>query len=256
MYEGAYWTLVNRKNGFKKSVIGNPYFSSNGKQILVTNIDLWAGYQKNGLELFAVDGDTLRKGCVIEIMNWGPTKAKWISENEIILRIEDINYVKSFMKMSFIEPSLSIAENSVEGISIGSPVSKIASNLKAGYEMKNEEITLEGDKWVIYNVYDHDDKIFGIEPDAEKAQIVWRIWVHSPRVRTIKGIGVGSTLGEIKSVYSIEHISTEGEGAISVMVKGEKFAFILDNSKLSKAWWKTRDTRNIPDSVTVSQIII
>jgi hypothetical protein len=82
------------------------------------------------------------------------------------------------------------------------------------------------------------------------------ISIYSPQYKTPEGIGVGSTFGDLKSKYTIDFISTEGESGLEVQVKSLKIFFILDNSKLPKEWWETMDTNKIPDSVTIEEIIL
>jgi hypothetical protein len=63
-------------------------------------------------------------------------------------------------------------------------------------------------------------------------------------------------LADIKSKYHIESISTEGEGGLSITVKGISVGFIMDNSKLPKDWWEKMDNKKIPDILPIEEIII
>lgn len=85
--EGNCWMLVNRKNGFKKYISGLPYFSADNKQIISINTDLEAGYSFNGLELYSILADSLKTEFIKKTL-FGPTDAKWISENQFLLRRE------------------------------------------------------------------------------------------------------------------------------------------------------------------------
>lgn len=84
--EGNCWMLVNRKNGFKKYIIGHPYISPSGQKILTINKDLEAGFSDNGFELLSVSGDTLKTEFNIEPKDWGPTAVKWLTENRLIVK--------------------------------------------------------------------------------------------------------------------------------------------------------------------------
>jgi hypothetical protein len=83
--EGNCWMLVNRKNGFKKYIIGKTYVSLDAKKIFIINSDLLAGYSDTGMELLSISGDTLKTEFKLDVKNWGPIGAKWLSDNKIII---------------------------------------------------------------------------------------------------------------------------------------------------------------------------
>ena len=55
---------------------------------------------------------------------------------------------------------------------------------------------------------------------------IWRMSVHDPRFRTREGLGVGSTLGELRQHYRVEVLT--GEGSIVAFVPSMNLSFILD----------------------------
>lgn len=59
--------------------------------------------------------------------------------------------------------------------------------------------------------------------------VVWRIAVTNPNVRTEKGIGVGSSVGELRSHYAIAGVGS-GEGRVFVRVDELSASFELDRS--------------------------
>ena len=82
--EGNTYLLVNRKNGYKKYVFGQIRVSPSQTQIASVNSDFEAGYSENGIQLFAIQGDTL--ACKFQATidaNWGPANIKWINENQL-----------------------------------------------------------------------------------------------------------------------------------------------------------------------------
>ena len=87
LYEGGYWILLNRKNGFSKIMCGLPYISNNNRTIVCINSDLEAGYTFNGLELFSILHDSLYTEFRKET-KWGPTDIKWINENLFLIKRE------------------------------------------------------------------------------------------------------------------------------------------------------------------------
>jgi len=84
-YEGHWSVLINKKNGFKVVLSGNPISSPNGEYLMAVNPDIESGYTINCLELFEVLDDSLREIGSYEPADWGPKSVKWISEDELII---------------------------------------------------------------------------------------------------------------------------------------------------------------------------
>ena len=150
----------------------------------------------------------------------------------------------------------SASYNSVDGIYIGQKISEFIFQARQQYDVKKEIMQLEGDDYDIYNVYENGEKIYSVEPVFDNPDVIWRVWIYSPKFKTEKGIGVGSTFAEIKSKYHIEYIQTEGEGGLGVSVKEVPIGFMMDNSKLPKGWWERMDNEEIPESLPIEEIII
>jgi hypothetical protein len=55
---------------------------------------------------------------------------------------------------------------------------------------------------------------------------IWRMSVDDPRFQTSEGLGVGSTLGEMRQHHRVEAFT--GEGAVVAFVKSMNLSFILD----------------------------
>ncbi len=89
--EGNCWLMVNRKNGFKKYISGLPYIYKD--KILTINTDLEAGYSFNGVELYTLKNDTLKKEFSRET-TWGPADVNWINDNQFLVKREHF-YVDS-----------------------------------------------------------------------------------------------------------------------------------------------------------------
>ena len=149
-----------------------------------------------------------------------------------------------------------ITNKSVDGVTIGEKITDFISAVRQRYSVKKEKMYLEADSFDIYNVYEKGQKIYSVEPNLDKPDIVDRIWVYGTKFKTEKGIGVGSTLAEIKSKYHVESISTEGEGGLSVTVKEISVGIIMDNSKLPENWWDKMENKKIPENLPIEEIII
>lgn len=89
--EGNCWMLVNRQNGYRRYISGEPYISIDKRKILAINTDLYAGYSFNGIELYTISGDTLKMEFEKET-DWGPSDIKWINDNQFLLKREHFNF--------------------------------------------------------------------------------------------------------------------------------------------------------------------
>jgi len=172
--------------------------------------------------------------------------------------------VKSATKFLFIFlffPSCLNVQDEEEryGIYVGQKISEFIFQVQQQYEVKKEIIQLEGDDYDIYNVYENGEKIYAVEAGFDNPDIVWRISIYSPKFKTEKGIGVGSTFAEIKSKYHIDYIQTEG-GGLGISVKENPISFYMDISKLPKGWWddwwEKRNKKKIPENLPIEEIII
>jgi len=87
-YEGDAYTLVNRKNGFKRLIYGRPYFSPDKTAFITTSIDLETGYNYNGIEYYLLQGDTITKQFELAMSRCGPLQVKWVADNTIAIEKE------------------------------------------------------------------------------------------------------------------------------------------------------------------------
>jgi hypothetical protein len=93
---------------------------------------------------------------------------------------------------------------------------------------------------------------------------VWRIQVNSPQYRTDKGIGVGSTFGNLRQVYRIKdpkQIIWGEEGFYGAVVEELGMSFSLDvNNTMKPAqiddFNKTSDLGRIPDNTLIDSILV
>jgi len=87
LYEGGYWLLVNRNNGYTKRICGLPYILNGLNKIISINSDLEAGYSFNGIEFFTVTADSLKVEFRKET-EWGPIDIKWVTDNNFLIKRE------------------------------------------------------------------------------------------------------------------------------------------------------------------------
>ncbi|MBN1893905.1 hypothetical protein JW906_05400 [bacterium] len=84
---------------------------------------------------------------------------------------------------------------------------------------------------------------------------VSRITVTDARFRTDKGIGPGSTLGELRKSHGVDRIGF-GEGGLVAGVDALDLSFMLDRKEVPQKWYATRDPALIPDSAQVVKVLV
>lgn len=91
--------------------------------------------------------------------------------------------------------------------------------------------------------------------EQDKEWIIDGIGVEDGRFRTREGIGVGSTLGQIRRAYRINDIAF-GEGPLYANVAELAMSFQLDFTDPPRAWYKSRDQRLIPDHAKITSVYL
>jgi|GEM_PF-5223889 len=152
------------------------------------------------------------------------------------------------------QETLLIKSNSVDGVVIGEKIEDFIAKVQQRFTVKKEKIRMEGDDYDIYNVYEGKRKLYAVEPDFDKPDIIFRIWIHDSKCKTEEGIGVGSTFADIKSKYTIERITTEN--MFMIHVKEISISIIPDISNLPESLQIKPDKEKMPDNLPIKMIIL
>lgn len=162
--------------------------------------------------------------------------------------------IASIFILFLLASSQIIKNDSVDDVTLGMEISEFLKTKSPVYEIKEETISLEGDDFPIFNVYENSALIYAVEPD-EKVEKVWRVWIYGRKFKTDSGIGVGNTLGDLRNNYTITDMST-AEGSIVILVNEIEVAFDLKVSQVDIEWWKEMRLEDLEDNIQIDLIII
>jgi hypothetical protein len=86
-YEGGEYELLDKENGVKTSLFSKPLFSPDNKYFICYSMDLEAGYDPNGIQLFMVDKKKPKNIWTKEIGDWRPEEVRWKNDSIIYIKI-------------------------------------------------------------------------------------------------------------------------------------------------------------------------
>ncbi|MGV3642498.1 MAG: hypothetical protein ACO1NZ_18385 [Adhaeribacter sp.] len=150
------------------------------------------------------------------------------------------------------QASYRIAPGQAGPIQIGMEINELKKALPG--QLQETELHLEGERFKAYQIGKFESGVL-VEEKCQPACQVWRIQVRDAAYRTGEGLGVGSTLGEVKKHYPLSFLGP-GETEIVAISKEKKFTFLLDVSGLPEKQVPFLNLRNTPDSVKVLGMLI
>lgn len=82
-HEWSGYVLVNDKSGKKIDIFGYPKASPDFKHLVVTNLDLMAGFEYNGVGLWGFTENGLEKIFDQELLDYGPVTPIWLDNKTV-----------------------------------------------------------------------------------------------------------------------------------------------------------------------------
>lgn len=113
-----------------------------------------------------------------------------------------------------------------------------------------------------YNVYDREGRLlFTATPEVsgDTSSYINRIIIRDTTFKTPEGIGLNSTLGNLRNAYhNIHFLPSSGEIVVSVPKVSTNF--LINKANLDDSWWDNTTNevieKNIPDSTQIDGIVV
>jgi hypothetical protein len=150
-----------------------------------------------------------------------------------------------------------IQNRQVGPVKINMPVTDLKKVIPAN-QLKEVKVTREGHAYKAYQIKKNaSDAQPGLQAEeiCEPNCRVSRVQVLDSTYKTSEGIGIGSTLGEVKKHYPISYLGP-GETGIVAVSETKKITFILDVSKVPAKQVPQLNLKNTPNEVPVTGILI
>lgn len=96
LYESGSFLLVNQVTGQNVRTLSAPIISPDKKHVICKSLDLEAGFEVNGIELYTYENDKLTKvgRTVFNKYEWGPGQMKWADNNTLIAEYKTLKGTK------------------------------------------------------------------------------------------------------------------------------------------------------------------
>lgn len=84
---------------------------------------------------------------------------------------------------------------------------------------------------------------------------VYRITVMNPAFKTESGLGIGSTMADLKKNLSISSIGV-GEGKLVAISENARMSFVLETATIPSSKWANLKVNDVPESTPVTSILL
>lgn len=157
-----------------------------------------------------------------------------------------------------IDSTYLITDGRVGRLEINMDASKL-KNIFSEERLQVKKSSSGDDEYAKYNILEPDGKTLAFEVESLCADIclVSRINIVSPKYKTVAGIGVGSTFGEIKKNYSMKSIVGGEDDFFMIYVKDfGDIAFLVKSAGKKPKSGKPYEASEILDSDVISRIYV
>lgn len=151
-----------------------------------------------------------------------------------------------------VEKPVVITSKAVGQVTVGMSIDKFQKLVFDGKTVKEETMSMEGNKYTIYNIYKNGNLALTVEPSGDK---IYRIWVYEKDLKTEKGIGIDDTLADILKLYKVKNFSAEEEN-IAIQVESYDYIFILDRNGVPEDWWLNPKFETLKENIKIEKIMV
>jgi hypothetical protein len=149
--------------------------------------------------------------------------------------------------------SYTLSRSTAGNVSLGMDANRLQQIFGADNVRKNT-ITNEGIPSEVIDIYHDGSHILRIDADCPNPCRIQRITVMNSRFRTNEGIGIGSTVGELKNHYKIDRVLL-GEGRVYARVESLNASFRLNTSKINIDITRPLDISRLPDNMEIEGLL-
>ncbi|WP_205502671.1 hypothetical protein [Rufibacter psychrotolerans] len=152
--------------------------------------------------------------------------------------------------------NLTLQRGQAGAVKIGMPIEELKKAY--GYnKLREVDHTLEGTTTKAFEVLGERRRPdLLVEQDcAGGACKVYRITVLNPAFKSASGVGIGSTLGQVKQNFSISRVSP-GEGKLVAIAEADKMSFVLDMKGIPAERWGKLKVEDVPNTTQVTGVML